>query len=140
MILIIIETTIMLEIIIDKININQNSSIHTNRRISILEMINLIINKIHMNVVMTTLTEDVMITTTIKITTKNKTTMKNMTMRMIGIMIELKDLLSSREVEGEAGEEVVVEATEAATIKTTTEGINTRLNISKEIMINIPIL
>ena len=93
-----------------------------------------------MNVVMTTLTEDVMITTTIKITTKNKTTMKNMTMRMIGIMIELKDRLSSKEDEDEAGEEEVVEATEAATIKTTTEGINTRLNISKEIMINIPIL
>ena len=138
MILITIETTIIQEIIIDKININQNSSSHTNQRISIQEMINMmIINKIILNVDMTTIIEDVMITTMIGITMTNKTTpMINMKMLMIGITIELKVPLSSKEAEDEAGAEVVVEATEAATIKTTTEGISTRLHISRETMIN----
>ena len=175
MILIIIEITII-EIIIEKININQNSptsisqnnlnsinqkspasispnsNILTNQRISIQEMINMTMIKILMIVVivvMILLTEVEMITTTTEITTRNKTTMKNMMMDMIEITIGHKDLLTSREEEEvEAEGEEVEEATrrlstEVATIilKTTTEGINTsRLNISKEIMINIPIL
>ena len=123
MILIIIEITII-EIIIEKININQNSptsisqnnlnsinqkspasispnsNILTNQRISIQEMINMTMIKILMIVVivvivvMMIITEDEMITTTTEITTRNKTTMKNMMMDMIEITIEHKDLLT----------------------------------------------
>jgi len=148
----------------NKIHTSPNSHILTNQRISIKEMINMTMIKIHMIVVMMIITEAEMITTTTetttteitmteitmtRITTTNKTTIRNMMMDTIGITIELKDLLTPREVvEAEAEEEEVEEATrrastEVATIilKTTIEGINTRrINISKEIMINMAIL
>jgi len=142
-----LEITIMIVIIIEKINIMEINNLLIDQRISIQEMINMTkIQIIMTEVMMIILTEDVIITTTTRIITL-KTMMISITKNMIEITTEHKDLPLLREVEAEAEEgqveEVITKVTmiEDMIILKTMEiiGIN-RTSISKDKMIIIKML
>ena len=104
-----LEITIMIVIIIEKINIMEINNLLIDQRISIQEMINMTkIQIIMTEVMMIILTEDVIITTTTQIIML-KTMMISITKNMIEITTGHKDLPLLREVEAEEEEGQVEE-------------------------------